>query len=165
MTGLAAIDPGRVFVWGTVAAAMMAILLEGARLMRWSRMSLPFLFGAIVTEDRDRASLIGFALYMLGGWLFAFLYAWFFQELGRSNWWIGGLAGTVHGLWLLVVFLPLLNAVHPRMASEHAGPSARRGIEPPGPAGLNYGLATPAITLLGQVVYGAILGATCGPGG
>ena len=44
------------------------------------------------------------------------------------------------------------------MASEHDGASARRQLEPPGFMGLNYGQRTPLTTLLGQAVYGAVLG-------
>ena len=36
--------------------------------------------------------------------------------------------------------------------------TAVRQLEPPGFMGLNYGHRTPAMTLLGQAVYGAVLG-------
>jgi len=44
------------------------------------------------------------------------------------------------------------------MASEYDGPTALRQLEPPGFLGLNYGSRTPLTTLLGQAVYGAVLG-------
>jgi hypothetical protein len=44
------------------------------------------------------------------------------------------------------------------MASEYDGATATRQLEPPGFMGLNYGQRTPLTTLLGQAVYGAVLG-------
>lgn len=147
-----------VLLWGFIATAVMTVLLEGSRQIGLSRISLPFLFGTFVTGKRSRARVIGFVLYVVGGWLFAVGYAFLFAYLQRAGWLIGGVVGLVHGLCLLVIFLPLLPAVHPRMATEHQGPNATRRIEPPGFVGLNYGRRTPLITLVGQVAYGVILG-------
>jgi hypothetical protein len=102
--------------------------------------------------------VIGFTLYVIGGWLFAFIYFFLFASVGLYTWWFGALAGFVHGLFLLVSALPLLPFVHPRMASEYHGANLRRQLEPPGFMALNYGYGTPATTLLGQTVYGAVLG-------
>jgi hypothetical protein len=67
--------------------------------------------------------------------------------------------GLVHGIVVIVVLLPILPGIHPRMASDFNGPEARRQLEPPGFLGLNYGYQTPVATLLGHLIYGAILGA------
>jgi hypothetical protein len=48
--------------------------------------------------------------------------------------------------------------VHPRMASEYHGVTAKRQLEPPGFMAMNYGYRTPLTTLLGQIVYGTTLG-------
>jgi protein-S-isoprenylcysteine O-methyltransferase Ste14 len=69
------------------------------------------------------------------------------------------LAGVKRAAGLLTVFLPMLPHVHPRMASEFDPPGGVAILEPPGFAGLNYGRRTPLTTLLGQLCYGAILGA------
>ena len=37
------------------------------------------------------------------------------------------------------------------------------GQEPPGPFAVNYGLATPLVTIAAHVVYGAVLGLTLHP--
>lgn len=66
--------------------------------------------------------------------------------------------GALHGLFLLIVALLLLPHMHPRMATIDEGPTATRHLEPPGFMGLNYGYRTPLTTLLGQIVYGGILG-------
>lgn len=144
--------------WGLVATAAMTTALEGAQLMGYSRMSLPFLFGAAFTGDRRRAVVLGYVLYLLGGWLFGFFYAVALAGLPHRGWWVGLLIGLAHGAFLVTVFLPLLPHIHPRLATEHHGPSALRLLEPPGPFGLNYGRATPATTVAAQAVYGLVLG-------
>ena len=112
------------------------------------------------TTDRKSANIIGFILYLLGGWAFATLYYMVFLTLGRAaSWWIGAALGLLHGLFLLAVALPMLPYIHPHMASEHDPPNATRRVEPPGFLGLNYGRRTALTTLLGQVLYGGILGA------
>jgi hypothetical protein len=98
--------------------------------------------------------------YVLGGWLFAFMYYFIFASLERAGGWVGALVGFAHGMVLLVALLPLLPYMHPRMASEYDGPSYRRRLQPPGFLALNYGYRTPLATHVAQVIYGAILGAT-----
>jgi hypothetical protein len=145
-------------LWGLIATVAMTTILQGAQGLGLSRLSLPFLAGTLFTGNRRRAVVLGFVLYVIGGWLFALLYYWFFASLGAATWWLGAIAGLLHGLFLLVAALPLLPYVHPRMASEYDGPSDLRQLEPPGFMGFNYGYRTPATTLLAQAVYGATLG-------
>lgn len=145
----------RVLVWGGLATLVMTTVLEGAQLVGLSRLGLPFLFGTFVTGNRRRAEIYGYFLYLLGGWLFAIVYALLLESLWPA-WWIGLIAGLVHGVFLIVVFLPMLSQIHPRIATRYDGPSARRRLEPPGPAGLNYGRATPVSTVLAQALYGLI---------
>lgn len=76
-------------------------------------------------------------MYALGGWVFAFLYAWLVAVAGTSEWWVGAAARFLHALFLLVAVLPVVPFLHPRMASPHADPSARRRLEPPGFLGLS----------------------------
>ena len=118
---------------------------------------LPFLFGTFVTADRGRAVLVGSLLYLGGGWAFAVLYFLIFASLGHASWWLGGLIGAMHGVFLLAS-LPAMSQLHPRIASEYDAPSGAPKLEPPGFMGLNYGRQTPLATILGQVVYGAVLG-------
>ena len=92
------------------------------------------------------------------GWVFALLYFLFFASIGMATWWLGAALGFLHGLFLLVGALPLLPYAHPRMASEHDGPSNVVLLEPPGFMGLNYGRGTPLTLLAAQTVYGATLG-------
>lgn len=140
----------------------MATALEGSRLLGFSRMSLPFLFGTFFTMRRAAAMVLGYITYLLGGWLFAVLYALVMHHFGTGSWWIGGVIGLVHGAFLITVILPLLPFIHPNLATHYDGPSALARLEPPGPFGLNYGYATPATTIAAQVLFGLIFGAGYG---
>jgi hypothetical protein len=147
---------------GFVASAAMATLLEGAQLSGYTRMSLPFLFGAFVSGNRRAAIILGYVLYLLGGWVFAVVYALCLQILHVSGAVAGACVGLVlglgHGLFLIAVFLPLLPYIHPRLASDYDGVHALARIEPPGPFGLNYGWATPLATVLAQALFGLVFG-------
>jgi hypothetical protein len=145
-------------VWGFVATLAMTTVIQGAQGLGLTRLSLPFLAGTFFTGDRRRAVVIGFALYLTGGWIFAFLYFLLFASLGVYTWWLGLAAGLLHGLVLLVAVLPLLPYIHPRMASEYDGASAVKLLEPPGFMAMNYGPQTPLTTLVGQALYGTVLG-------
>ena len=146
-----------VLLWALVATALMTTILQGSQGLGLSRLSLPFLFGTFVTADRGRAVLVGSVMYLGGGWAFAVLYFFIFVSLGQASWWLGALIGTLHGLFLLVS-LPAIAQLHPRIASEYDARTAEPKLEPPGFLGLNYGRQTPLTTMLGQVVYGAVLG-------
>lgn len=148
-----------VLLWGFVATAALSAVLFTSQRLGYSRLSLPFLIGTMFTGERSAANVAGAIFYLLGGWLFAFVYYFLFASLGRASWWFGGLVGLAHGLVLLAMLLPLLPHMHPRMASEYDGPSYRRRLQPPGFLALNYGYRTPLATLLAHAIYGAILGA------
>jgi hypothetical protein len=146
-------------LWGFVATIILTALMSGAQGLGFSRMSIPFLLGTMLTPDRDRAPLIGFVVHLVDGWLFAFVYVAAFESWGEATWWLGAITGLVHAVGVLTIGMPLLPGIHPRMASEHRGPEPTRALEPPGFLALNYGRGTPAITVVAHVLYGAVLGA------
>ncbi len=74
------------------------------------------------------------------------------------NWWFGLLLGLAHAMILLTVGMTLLPSIHPRMATERKGPTARRQLEPPGFMALNYGYQTPISVFVAHAAFGAILG-------
>lgn len=149
---------GELLLWGFMATLAMSAIMHGSQGLGLSRLSLSFLAGTFVTGNRDRASLLGFIIYVLGGWVFAILYALLFCSVGTASWLSGGILGLVHGTLLLVALLPLLPHVHPRMLTVYHGPTSTRRLEPPGFMGLNYGYRTPLTTLVSQLVYGIVLG-------
>ena len=146
-------------LWGFVGTVFLTGLLSGSQGLGLTRMSLPYMLGTMFTPDRDRAKLVGFGVHLLNGWWLACVYAAAFQSWRRATWWLGAAIGLVHGLFVLLVVMPLLPGLHPRMASEQRGPEPTRQLEPPGFLALHYGRRTPVSLLLAHLVYGAILGA------
>ncbi|HEX7063224.1 MAG TPA: hypothetical protein VF200_14730 [Woeseiaceae bacterium] len=151
-------DLESVVLGGFLATLLLTTLLAAAQELGWSRMSLPFLLGTMFTPDRHRAMVLGFALHFLNGWLFALLYAWIFELVGRADAIFGALLGFGQSLFVLITLMPLLPYLHPRMASEHQGPEPTRALEPPGFLALNYGRTTPLVTVLAHFAYGAVIG-------
>jgi uncharacterized membrane protein YagU involved in acid resistance len=147
-------------LYSLIATALLTTLLTAGQGLGWTRMSMPFLIGSALTPKRNMASVLGFAIHFVNGWLFALLYVLTFDAFGLGGWWQGAALGLFHGLFVLVVLMPLLPSLHPRMASEDYGPSPTRQLEPPGFLALHYGRFTPILTLLGHVLFGAVLG-TC----
>ncbi|MDA8217290.1 MAG: hypothetical protein M0Z94_06690 [Dehalococcoidales bacterium] len=145
-------------VWGFAGTTVLTTLMRASQALGLTRMDIPFILGAFATPDRDRAKVLGFLMHFVNGWLFAFIYALAFEEMRRATWWLGAGIGAIHGLFVLLVGLPTLPGLHPRMASEFQGPQPTRELEPPGFLALNYGRRTPLATLVAHVIYGGILG-------
>ncbi len=150
-------------VFGVAATAALTALLIGAQLAGVTRLDIPLLLGTFLTEDLDRARVFGFFLHLLFGQMFALGYAVGFAVLDTATWWLGALFGVLHVGLALTAILPLLPGVHPRIASERAGPESRTVLEPPGMLALNYGRETPIVAVLAHVLYGAVLGMLLSP--
>jgi hypothetical protein len=136
----------------------MTALMEAAQAARYTRMSIPFMLGAMVSERRFVIRVAGFSLHLVNGVIFALAYALLFEAIGRSDWWIGAAAGALHGVLVLVLLLPVLQDVHPRMARVDQGPDPTPMLQPPGFLALNYGTRTPLITSVAHVLYGGLVG-------
>lgn len=147
-----------ILLWGFAATVLLSTIMSASQQFGFSRMSLPFIIGAMFTPHRGPAAVIGFVVHFVNGWAFALVYALVFENLGRATWWLGAGIGLLQALFVLIVVLPILPGIHPRMASEEQGPEPTRELEPPGVLGLNYGRRTPLVTILAHVVYGVILG-------
>jgi hypothetical protein len=145
-------------VFGLLATALLTAVMIAAQLGGLSRLDLPLVLGTVVTPDPDRARVAGFLIHLVVGQAFALGYAVSFALLGRATWWIGGLLGVLHGVIALMVLLPTLAGIHPRMASNRAGPESTAVLEPPGPVGLNYGPQTPLVAMAAHLAYGIALG-------
>jgi hypothetical protein len=145
-------------VWGFGATVVLTTIMRGAQAFGHTRIDLPFLLGSIVTPDRDKAKAYGYVIHALNGWVFALVYVAAFETAGEAGILLGMLIGFVHGSFVLIAGMPVMPALHPRMATEGWGPEPGRQLEPPGNLGLNYGLSTPVVTLAAHLIYGAILG-------
>jgi hypothetical protein len=153
-----------VSLWGGLAGGLVGtfVLTTVLRLgseMRLTRADLPFLLGTAVTTDRTNAKAIGYLLHFGFGLLFASGYFLVFLALGTSGWLLGAVFGFAHGLFAGTALVNiLLPAVHPRMGKPWTDASSAPLVEPPGFMMLNYGRATPAVSMVAHIAYGAIVG-------
>jgi hypothetical protein len=145
-------------LFGLLATAILTAVMIAAQLMGWTRLDLPLVLGTLVTADPDRARVAGFFIHLAVGEGFALGYAAGFALLDTATWWLGALFGLVHVGVALTILVPLLPGVHPRMASERAGPASTAALEPPGLLGLNYGVQTPAVAIAAHLAFGVALG-------
>jgi hypothetical protein len=151
-------------VWGALAGGVVGTIvltssLRSAQVLGLTRMDLPLLLGTVFTEDRRRASVIGYAVHFTNGLLFSLGYAAIFFAVGEAGWIFGGLLGLVHagfaGGALVNILLP---AVHPRMGTPWSDAEETPILEPPGFMLINYGRHTVVATVVAHVAYGALVG-------
>jgi hypothetical protein len=144
---------------GFVGTLVLTTALRLAQVAGLTRMDIPLLLGTMFTEDRRRASVIGYALHFLNGQLFALGYAAIFYAVGQAGWLFGAALGLVHAAFaggaLVNVLLP---AVHPRMGTRWTDASQTPLLEPPGFMLWNYGRHTALVTVIAHVAYGALVG-------
>ena len=152
------LNVGSIWLWGFAASIMVTVIMQGSQGLGLSRMSLPFMLGTIFSSSRDRSQLIGFFCHLLVGWLITIIYAAAFESWNLATWWLGMSIGLFHGAFALTFVIPILPHFHPRMASEHEGPTPTRMLEPPGFLALNYGRSTPMIALIAHLAFGAVIG-------
>ncbi len=143
---------------GFVGTLVLTSLEAGAQQMHLTRMSIPYLLGAAVTPNRDRAKVIGFLVHLVNGQLFALLYVALFDAMHEVSIARGAVIGLCHSAVVLLVVVPLLPSMHPRMATLEQGPTQMRQIEPPGPVALHYGLTTPLMVIVAHVIFGIVIG-------
>lgn len=151
-------------LWGALVGGVVGtiVLTSGLRVAQElgvTRMDIPLLLGTIFTDRRDRASVIGYVIHFFNGLVFALAYYGIFRAVGHAGWLFGAALGIVHaalaGGALLTVLLP---AVHPRMGTPWTDAAETPLLEAPGFLLLNYGRRTLIWTLLGHIVFGAIVG-------
>jgi hypothetical protein len=145
---------------GLVGTVVLTSSLRFTQALGFTRMDLPLLLGTVFSEDRRRASVIGYAVHFSNGILFSLGYAAIFYAVGQAGWLFGALLGVVHAAFaggaLVNVLLP---AVHPRMGTPWSDAEETPILEPPGFMLMNYGRHTALSTLISHVAYGAIVGA------
>jgi hypothetical protein len=151
-------------VWGAIAGGVIGTVvlttgLRGAQELGITRMDLPLLLGTVFSQDRRRATVVGYALHFVNGVLFALVYYAVFAATGRAGWVFGLILGGVHGLFagsgLVNVLLP---AIHPRMGTPWSDARDTPLLEPPGFLLANYGERTVVVNLVLHLAYGAIVG-------
>lgn len=151
-------------VWGALAGGFAGTVILTSALracseLRLTRMDIPFLLGTAVSTDRSRAKAVGYLLHFGFGLVFALVYYGLFRTVDDASWWLGGLFGLAHGLFVGTTLVNvLLPAIHPRMGTATTAADASPLLEPPGFLLINYGASTPVVTLVVHAAYGAIVG-------
>ena len=91
-------------LWGALAGGAVGtvVLTNGLRIAQargWTRMDIPLLLGTIFTDNRGRASAVGYAVHFANGLLFALGYYAIFKAVGHAGWAFGALSAVA---WLLI---------------------------------------------------------------
>jgi hypothetical protein len=150
---------GAALAGGFIGTLVLTTALRGASELGLTRMDIPFLLGTAFCRTRTRAKVAGYALHFAAGLAFSLVYLEIFTVIGRSGWVIGALLGLAHAMFagtaLVNIVLP---AIHPRMGTTFSAADTAPLVEPPGFMLHNYGLATPVVTVLAHMAYGAIIG-------
>ena len=151
-------------IWGAIAGGFLGTIVLTSALracseLHLTRMDLPFLLGTAFFTDRTRAKAFGYLLHFGFGLIFALVYYALFRAIGEASWWLGGLFGMAHALFVGTTLVNvLLPAVHPRMGTATTAADSSPLLEPPGFLLMNYGTSTPVVTFLVHLAYGAIVG-------
>ncbi|HKO57688.1 MAG TPA: hypothetical protein VJ276_17610 [Thermoanaerobaculia bacterium] len=147
-----------ILIWGFAASIILLTTTIAGQSLGLTRIDIPFIVGTMFTSNRDRARVVGVAMHIVNGWVFALVYGLFFESTELASWWFGALIGAVQGIFVVVVLLPILPGLHPRMVSDYRGPEPTRLLEPPGFLATNYGRWTPVVTIVAHTLYGMVLG-------
>ena len=151
-------------IWGALTGALvgtvvLTTVLRAASELKLTRMDLPFLLGTVVTVRRGRAKAIGFLMHFVSGEVFGLAYYAVFAACHHAGVWFGAALGLVHGVFVSTALVNLLlPVIHPRMGNSTTSAPDVALLEPPGFLMLNYGIATPIVTVLAHIGYGAIVG-------
>lgn len=146
-------------IGGLAGTLILTTVLRASSELRLTRVDLPFLLGTVVTADRRQAKVVGYLLHLVMGLLFSVAYYVGFAGLGRSGWLLGAGFGVIHGLFAMTALVNvLLPVIHPRMGDPSSSVDSTALLEAPGFLLLNYGRATPVVTLVAHVIYGAVVG-------
>jgi uncharacterized membrane protein YagU involved in acid resistance len=146
----------KLFAAGFAATVLMTALMYMAPLMGMPKMDIATMLGTMFLASPAPAFWLGLMIHlMMGTVLFPAIYHFLFQP-GSGN---GSGRGLLFGLllWAAANFMvmPTMGAIHPMVKS---------GMMPaPGILILHLGVMAPVGSLLGHLVYGALLGKLAGP--
>lgn len=149
--GWDAISWAGAIVWGIVGAAGFSLVVEASKAMGYTRIDFADLLGSMFAPPGSTASRVtGSTVHFVNGALLAIAWAYGVALIeSPANWFTAMVWGAV--LWALGLLL--LTSLGP------AHPAIRRGEQhDPGMAGTNFGRATPTVSFLGHMAYGALLG-------
>lgn len=135
---------------GTVAFTM---LMFAGPMMGMPPMDLPTVLGTMFTTNMSLAFVIGLLIhFFIGSIILALVYYLFVRDVLPGAYWLRGLIYAV-GVWLvaMVVVMPMMDVVHPLVVSGM--------MKGPGFFVSSMGPMAAVGSLIGHLIYGAILGA------
>ncbi len=143
-------------VAGFVGTVAMVAMTAMGKAMGMTKMDMPLMLGGMLTGDEGRARSVGQVIHFFNGTvIFGLIYAVVLSAIPGAAWWTAAWLGLIHGL-VAVVVLPMMGAMHPRVAVEGA-PDALPMVTP-GFGGRNFGAGTPMGLVVGHVAYGVVFG-------
>jgi len=146
----------KLFFAGFVATAAMTALMYAAPMMGMPKMDIATMLGTMFLASPGPALWLGMMIHlMMGTVLFPAIYGFALQPGSGSGTGRGVLLGLI--LWAAanLMVMPMMDAIHPMVKS---------GMMPaPGFLMLNLGVMAPVGSLIGHLVYGALLGKLAGP--
>ncbi|MBI2906790.1 MAG: hypothetical protein HYX92_03925 [Chloroflexi bacterium] len=146
----------RAVVAGLVGTAALTMVMYLAPAMGFPPMDIATLLGTMFIGDPGAAFAPGLAMHFMVGVVLALAYAnVFVRYLPGRAWQRGALFGIIPWFGLMVIGAPMLEVVHP---------AVRAGMmPPPGLFLLGMGsILAPVGSLIGHLVYGAVLGTIYG---
>ena len=146
----------KLFLAGFVATVAMTALMYMAPIMGMPKMDIATMLGTMFLSSLGAAFWFGMMIHLVMGIvLFPVIYRLALQRGDRSGTAAGALFGLV--LWAIANFMvmPMIGVIHP---------AVKGGMMPaPGFLMLHLGVMAPVGSLIGHLVYGALLGKLAGP--
>lgn len=148
----------KLFLSGFLATAAMTALMYAAPMMGLPKMDIATMLGTMFLASPGPAFWLGMMIhFMMGTLLFPAVYRFVLQPGGGSGTHLGALWGFI--LWGVanLMVMPMMGGIHPMVKS---------GMMPaPGFLMLKLGVMAPVGSLIGHLVYGALLGKLAGSKG
>ena len=147
---------GRALLGGVVGTAAFTVLAYAGPLMGFPRMDIATMLGTMIVSDPAGAFWPGMAMHFMIGLILALGYAALFASwLPGAPWLRGAIYGLVPWAMAMVVVMPMMAVVHPLVVAGMM----------PAPGFFLLGMGTvmaPLGSLIGHLVYGAVVGAIYG---
>jgi uncharacterized protein DUF6789 len=140
---------GQAIKAGLIAWIVFTLVLYMAPLMGVPKMDVPAMLAGMFGMNN---LAFGWMMHLAIGLVLALIYAYWFADLVGGAPWVRGLTfGMLPWLAMMVVIAPMLPVLNPMVAKM-----------PPGVFLANMGLMASMGSLLGHLIWGAVLGATYG---
>lgn len=141
---------GRAVLAGLVATTVMTVMMAVAPVMGFPRMDIAVMLGTMFVSNPQAALVPGMIMHFFIGTILAFVYAAVHDRLPGPGWERGAVFGMLPFVVAAVMVMPMMGAIHPLVRSG--------AMAAPGFLMLGMGHLAPLGSLMGHLVYGAILG-------